>query len=37
MWGEKNGYKVKELNFTAEPAGIKSVTLEFEGEFAFEI
>ena len=36
MWGEKNGYKVKELDFhKAEPAGIKSVTLEFEGEFAF--
>ena len=34
--GEKNGYKVKELDFhKAEPAGIKSVTLEFEGEFAF--
>ena len=36
MWGEKNGYKVKELDFhKAEPAVIKSVTLEFEGEFAF--
>ena len=36
MWAEKNGYKVKELNFhKAEPAGIKSVTLEIEGEFAF--
>tara|TARA_B100000683_G_scaffold275182_1_gene325172 strand:+ start:10339 stop:11427 length:1089 start_codon:yes stop_codon:yes gene_type:complete len=36
MWGEKNGYKIKELDFhKAEPAGIKSVTLEFEGEFAF--
>ena len=36
MWGEKNGYKIKELDFLkAEPAGIKSVTLEFEGEFAF--
>ena len=34
--GGKNGYKVKELDFhKAEPAGIKSVTLEFEGEFAF--
>jgi peptide chain release factor 2 len=36
MWGEKNGYKIKELDFQkAEPAGIKSVTLEFEGDFAF--
>ncbi|MBC8265985.1 MAG: peptide chain release factor 2 [Flavobacteriales bacterium] len=36
MWGEKNGYKIKELDFhKADPAGIKSVTLEFEGEFAF--
>lgn len=36
LWGEKNGYKVKELDLQkAEPAGIKSVTLEFDGEFAF--
>ena len=36
MWGEKNGYKVKELDMQkAEPAGIKSVTLEFDGDFAF--
>jgi len=36
MWGEKNGYKIKELNFQAgEVAGIKTVTLEFEGEFSF--
>ena len=36
MWGEKNGYKVKELDIQkAEPAGIKSVTLEFDGDFAF--
>ncbi|QYS86435.1 peptide chain release factor 2 [Flavobacterium oreochromis] len=36
MWGEKNGYKVKELNFQeGDVAGIKTVTLEFEGEFAF--
>ena len=36
MWGEKNGYKVKELDKQkAEPAGIKSVTLEFDGDFAF--
>jgi len=36
MWGEKNGYKVKEINYQeGEVAGIKTVTLEFEGEFAF--
>ncbi len=36
MWGEKNGYKVKELDHQAgDVAGIKTVTLEFEGEFAF--
>lgn len=36
MWGQKNGYKLKELNFQeGDVAGIKTVTLEFEGEFAF--
>ena len=36
MWGEKNKYKVKELDLQkADPAGIKTVTLEFEGDFAF--
>lgn len=36
MWAEKNNYKVKELDMQrADPAGIKSVTLEFEGDFAF--
>lgn len=36
MWAEKNGYKVKELNFQeGDVAGIKTVTLEMEGEFAF--
>lgn len=36
MWGEKNGYKVKELNYQdGDVAGIKTVTLEFEGDFAF--
>jgi peptide chain release factor 2 len=36
MWGEKNGYKIKEINFQeGEVAGIKTVTLEFEGDFAF--
>ena len=36
MWGEKNKYKVKTLDLQkAEPVGIKSVTIEIEGEFAF--
>ena len=36
MWGEKNGYKVREVNLQqGETAGLKSVTLEFEGEFAY--
>ena len=36
MWGEKQGYKIKELNFQeGDVAGIKTVTLEIEGDFAF--
>lgn len=36
MWSEKQGYKIKELNFQeGDVAGIKTVTLEIEGEFAF--
>lgn len=36
MWGDKNNYKIKTLNIQkAEPVGIKSVTLEFEGDFSF--
>jgi len=36
MWSEKQGYKIKELNFQAgDSAGIKTVTLEIEGEYAF--
>ena len=36
MWGSKNGYKVKETDRTdGDAAGIKSVTLEFEGDYAF--
>ena len=36
MWAEKNDFKVRELNFQAgDVAGIKTVTLEIEGEFAF--
>jgi len=36
MWGEKEGYKVKELNYQpGEVAGIKTVTIEFEGDYSF--
>ena len=36
MWGESNGYKVKEVDFQAgDVAGVKSVTLEFEGPLAY--
>lgn len=35
-YGEKHDYKVKELHMVqGEEAGIKSVTLEFSGEFAY--
>ncbi|NMH26386.1 peptide chain release factor 2 [Flavobacterium solisilvae] len=36
MWAESQGYKVKELNFQeGDVAGIKTVTLEIEGDYAF--
>jgi len=36
MWGEKNGFKVKEVyNQPGDTAGIKSATLEFSGDFAY--
>ena len=36
MWGEKNGYKVSEQDSQeGEVAGIKTVTLQFEGDFAY--
>ena len=36
MWGEKNGFKLKELNHQAgDIAGIKTVTIELHGEYAF--
>lgn len=36
MWAEKQGYKIKELNFQeGDVAGVKTVTLEIEGEYAF--
>lgn len=35
-WGELNGYAVKELDFQeGDVAGIKQVTLEFEGDYAY--
>jgi peptide chain release factor 2 len=35
-WGERNRYKVKEISYLAgEEAGVKSVTLEFEGEYGY--
>lgn len=36
MWAEKNGYKVKELDYQeGDVAGIKTVTLEIDGDYAF--
>jgi peptide chain release factor 2 len=36
MWGEKNDMKVKQLNYQpGDTAGIKSATLEINGEFAY--
>lgn len=36
QWSEKNGYKVEHLNFQeGDVAGIKTVTIEIEGDFAF--
>ena len=35
-WGELNNYKVKEIDYQpGEIVGVKSVTLEFEGEYAY--
>jgi len=35
-WGEAHGYKVKEVNYQpGDDAGIKTVSLQFEGDFAF--
>lgn len=35
-WGERNGYKVRVADvIEGDEAGIKSVTMEFDGEFAF--
>ena len=36
MWGEKHGYKVKQVNYQpGDTAGLKSATLEFEGDLAY--
>ncbi len=36
MWAEKNGLKIKELNYqSGDSAGVKTVTLEFDGDYAF--
>ncbi len=35
-WGERNNYKVREVNYQpGDTAGIKTVTLEFSGDFAY--
>ncbi|WP_414635293.1 peptide chain release factor 2 [Albibacterium sp.] len=36
MWGERNGYKITEQDYqSGEIAGLKSVTLQFEGSFPY--
>jgi peptide chain release factor 2 len=36
MWAEKNGYKVREVDLQdGDVAGVKSVTLEISGEYAY--
>ena len=36
MWGDKNGFKVKEVDrVNGDVAGIKSIALEFSGDFAY--
>ena len=36
MWGEKMGFKVKQVNYQpGEVAGIKAATIEIEGDFAY--
>ncbi len=35
-WGEENGYKIKQVDIHhGEQVGIKSVTIQFEGDFAY--
>lgn len=36
MWGEKNGFKVRQMNYQpGDTAGLKSATLEFQGQFGY--
>ena len=36
MWAEKHNFKIRELNYQAgDVAGVKTVTLEIEGDYAF--
>lgn len=36
MWAEKKGYKIQQLNYQeGDVAGVKTVTLELQGDFAF--
>jgi len=36
MWGESHGYKVRQVNYQpGDTAGIKSATLEMDGDFAY--
>ena len=36
MWGEKNSFKIKELNnHSGDVAGIKTATIQIDGEYAF--
>ncbi len=36
MWGESHGYKVRQVNYQpGDTAGIKSATLEIDGDFAY--
>lgn len=36
MWAEKNGYKIKEVDIQdGDVAGVKSATIEIEGDYAF--
>ncbi len=36
MWAEKNGYKVKEINYqSGDVTGVKTATIQIEGDYAF--
>jgi peptide chain release factor 2 len=36
MWGQKNGYKISEQDYQeGDVAGIKTVTLQFDGDFSY--